>query len=181
MNAMKQESYTTGARVAGLSLAPGSGRRLWLERFHRYGGAWLGLLALAVLYRAGSFGFLALDRELFATQSPVVFGVFRDGLQAAFQFPATWDGCFGPLGMVAHMVDFQLFRSEPAMHHLTSLWLHVFNIVLLFAVAKELGKSVWVAALAAAIFALHPLQVAPVVWISQRRILLATFFVLSAV
>jgi hypothetical protein len=156
--------------------------RRWFARFCRHGGIFIGLLTLMLFYHAAGFGFLTWgDGELATDLPPVSLGIFEKGIAGAFQAVAPWDGSFGPLAAISHALDFQLFGRKPLPAHLTNVWLHVFNVMLLFAVVRQLGKSVWVAALAAVIFALHPLQVAPVVWISQRRILLATLFVLAAV
>jgi len=160
----------------------GRGLRRCFAHLCRYGGIWLGVLSLILFFHVCGFEFLAWgDAELFTNNPPVPVGLFWSNISAAFDTPAPWDGVLGPVAMISHMADFQMFLAHPLSHHLTSVWIHVFNIILLFAVVRQFSKSVWVAALAAAIFALHPLQVAPVVWISQRRILLATLFVLAAV
>lgn len=138
----------------------------------------IGLFALALFFRATGLGFVAWDREL--VQSPVRFGLSSEGLLVAFQRPDSWDGVIGPMAAIAHMLDFQMFRLDASSQHLTSLWFHVANTILLFAIVKRLVSSWLPAFLASAGFALHPLQTTSVVWLSQRRILLATMFVLVA-
>ena len=144
------------------------------------GGIWLGVLTLGLIRPTCRFGFLAGDRELLSKRSPVPFGLWREGAAETFLGPAAWDGVVGPVGMMSHMLDIQLFRPQPFLHHLTSVWWHVFNIALFFGLARRLSKSAWAAGLAASIFALHPMQLSAVLWISERRILLATFFALCA-
>jgi tetratricopeptide (TPR) repeat protein len=74
------------------------------------------------------------------------------------------------------MLDFQLYGLQPAGHHLTNLLLHAANSVLLFLVLRQLTGRLWRSALAAALFALHPLRVESVVWIAERKDVLSTFF-----
>ena len=74
------------------------------------------------------------------------------------------------------MVDFQLYGMNPAGHHLTSLLLHLANSILLFLLLQRMTKAMWPSALAAALFALHPLHVESVAWISERKDVLSTLF-----
>jgi hypothetical protein len=151
-------------------------------RLLRHCAVCLGLIVLVLFHHTCGFGRLTWgDAELGTDLPPVSFGIYGKGVVAAFRASAPWDACFGPLGVLSHAADFQMFGHDVVSHHLTSIWLHVFNAMLLFLVAKKLSKSTWVAALTALIFALHPMQAPTVVWITQRRILLATLFALASV
>ena len=89
--------------------------------------------------------------------------------EATYWHPVTW---------LSHMLDCQLFGLKPAGHHLTSLFLHTFNTVLLFAVLRRMTGRRGPSAMVAALFALHPLQVDSVAWIAERKNVLSTFFFL---
>jgi tetratricopeptide (TPR) repeat protein len=154
----------------------------WYAHFAKHGGLWIAGMALVLFFQACRLDFLICgEREFFSSGLPVLSGLSLSNISAAFQVPAPWDQRFGPLAVLSHMVDFQVFGSNPAAHHLTNVWLHVLNVFLVFLLVREITKRSWAAVLAAAIFGLHPLQAASVVWLSQRRILLATVFVLSCV
>jgi protein O-mannosyl-transferase len=86
-----------------------------------------------------------------------------------------------PLTWVSHILDVQVYGLEPAGHHMTSLLLHLVNAVLLFLLLNGLTGALWRSAFVAAIFALHPLRVESVVWISERKDVLSTFFWLLTV
>lgn len=88
-------------------------------------------------------------------------------LEAGFWHPLTW---------LSHMMDVELYGINPAGHHLTSLLLHVGNCLLLFLCLVRMTNALWRSALAAALFALHPLSVESVAWVSQRKDLLSTLF-----
>jgi tetratricopeptide (TPR) repeat protein len=79
------------------------------------------------------------------------------------------------------MLDCQMFGLNPKWHHLTNLLLHIINTLLLFAVLKKMTTAFWPSAFVAALFALHPLHVESVAWISERKDLLSTFFLLCTI
>jgi hypothetical protein len=73
-------------------------------------------------------------------------------------------------------MDVQLFGLNPGWHHGSSLCFHVANTVLLFLLLRRLTSRVWPSAFVAALFALHPLHVESVAWVSERKDVLSTFF-----
>ncbi len=78
------------------------------------------------------------------------------------------------------MLDCQLFGLQPWGHHLTSLVLHAIAVILLFLALRVLTKETWASGLVAALFAVHPLRVESVVWISERKdVLSVVFFALT--
>jgi len=88
---------------------------------------------------------------------------------------ASWS----PLVFLSHMLDVTLFGLAPAGHHLTSILLHALNTWLLFELLRRLTGETLVCALAAALFAWHPLRVESVAWISERKDVLSMAFALG--
>jgi tetratricopeptide (TPR) repeat protein len=74
------------------------------------------------------------------------------------------------------MLDCQLFGLHPGAHHLTSLFLHLANVLLLFAVLRRMTGAFWRPAFVSALFALHPLHVESVAWVAERKNVLSTLF-----
>src|ERR1700722_7931790 len=74
------------------------------------------------------------------------------------------------------MLDCQLYGATPGGHHVTNVILHTANVVLLFLVLRGMTGTLWRSALAAALFAWHPLHVESVAWISERKDVLSTLF-----
>lgn len=74
------------------------------------------------------------------------------------------------------MLDWQLFGDNAGWHHLTNLFLHIANTLLLFAVLKRMTHALWRSAFVAALFALHPLHVESVAWVAERKDVLSTLF-----
>jgi len=81
-----------------------------------------------------------------------------------------------PLTWWSHMLDCTLFGLDPGSLHLVNLGFHVANTLLLFRVWRQMTGAVWRSALVAALFALHPLHVESVAWLSERKDVLSTFF-----
>ena len=74
------------------------------------------------------------------------------------------------------MSDVTLYGGGPAGPHFTNLLFHAANSVLLFLLLRRLTRATWRSVLVAAGFALHPLNVESVAWISERKNVLSTFF-----
>jgi Tfp pilus assembly protein PilF len=105
-------------------------------------------------------------------------GLSLDGISWAFK--TTTASNWHPLTWFSHMLDFQLFGKNPAGHHLTNLFLHLANTLLLFIILKDMTVSYWCSAFVAAMFALHPQHVESVAWVSERKDVLSLFFGLIA-
>jgi tetratricopeptide (TPR) repeat protein len=74
------------------------------------------------------------------------------------------------------MLDCQLYGLNPKGHHLTNVFFHLLNTLLLFLVLQRMTGAVWRSGFIAALFALHPLHVESVAWVAERKDVLSTFF-----
>jgi hypothetical protein len=137
------------------------------------------LATLAVFWQVKNHDFINLDDEQYVTQNPNV----RAGLTfkgVAWSFTTAYADFWHPLTWLSHMLDWQLFGAWAGGHHLTSLFLHAANAVLLFLALMALTGAFWQSAFVAALFSLHPLHVESVVWVAERKDVLSTFFFLLA-
>ena len=140
---------------------------------------WICLLllaaTLAVYSQVRHYEFVNYDDPEYVGENPHVrAGLTADSLvwaltsfDAANWFPLTW---------ITHMADCQFFGMESGWHHLTNVWLHALNALLLFAVLKRMTRARWPSALVAFLFALHPLHVESVAWVAERKDVLSAFF-----
>ncbi|MDQ1256221.1 MAG: protein O-mannosyl-transferase [Candidatus Hydrogenedentes bacterium] len=87
-------------------------------------------------------------------------------------------GVWQPLTWVTHMLDRTLFEIQPHGHHLTSLLFHVMSVLFLFLLLVRMTDTVWPSAFVAAVFAVHPMNVEAVAWLSQRGFVLGGFLVI---
>jgi Flp pilus assembly protein TadD len=144
--------------------------------------SWLivaGLLAasLVAYWPVSHYGYVDYDDATYVTDNAhTVKGLSLANLKwaATAVVAAIWH----PLTMLSHMADCQIYGISPGGHHLTSLFLHLANVVLLFGVLRRMTGSVGRSAFVAALFALHPLNVSSVAWISERKNVLSTLFLI---
>ena len=137
-------------------------------------------LAVLVLYApVRTFDFVALDDDDFVTENPAV----RAGLTLAgvrWSFTAVQASNWQPVTWWSHMIDVNLFGMDAGRHHLVSAGLHALNAALLLLLLHRLTGALLPSLLAAALFALHPLRVESVAWVSERKdVLSAAFWLLS--
>ena len=93
---------------------------------------------------------------------------------------ATTEANWHPLTWISHMADVQLFGVNPRGHHLTSVVLHAFNVVLLFFILRQGTGCLIRSAAVAGLFAVHPLNAECVAWVAERKSVLSMFFLLLA-
>ena len=114
--------------------------------------------------------------------------------QLRWMFTTFHHSLYRPLTWISLGLDYSLGGMNPRAYHLTSISLHAANAVLFFYLTQQLltlrhsivvpGRHLRIriaAAFAALIFAVHPLRVEPVAWLSARNDLLAGFFLLLTV
>jgi protein O-mannosyl-transferase len=124
-----------------------------------------------------SSGFVHFDDDFYVYRNPVVqTGLSLTSVAWAFTNKelANWH----PLTWLSLEADYQLFGLNPAGFHATNLLLHLANSVALFWLLRQMTGAVGRSAAVAAFFALHPLHVESVAWISERKDVLSTFFFL---
>jgi protein O-mannosyl-transferase len=157
-------------------------RRRGLGFFHWLARARVPLVCLLlaavtlVLFRSVvGFDYVNYDDEDYVTANPHVQG----GLTAAnvaWAFTTGHSSNWHPLTWISHMLDVELFGKGPAGPHFVNLLFHVANTLLLFLLLRQLTGAFWRSAWVAALFALHPLHVESVAWISERKDVLSAFF-----
>lgn len=128
----------------------------------------LGLLVLLAFGGALSLGFVGFDDPIYVTENPMVQGgLSSEGLSWAL---STYHGStWLPLTWLSHQLDATLFGASPSGHHGMSVLLHLANAVLVMHVLRRATGRPLAAFLAAALWALHPLRVESVAWVSSRK------------
>jgi protein O-mannosyl-transferase len=135
----------------------------------------LALVTLAVFCPVTGFQFVNYDDTDFVTANPhVQAGLTAEGFRWAWRSEVARN--WHPVTMISHMLDCQLFGVKPWWPHLVNVLLHAANAALLFGLLRRMTGAVWRSAAAAALFALHPLHVESVAWVSERKDVLSTLF-----
>jgi tetratricopeptide (TPR) repeat protein len=136
------------------------------------------VLATLLAYSAALENRWAFDDAHYVTRNEHL----RDGFTApmlAWALQAGYASNWHPLTWLSHALDVEWYGLDPAGHHLTSLLLHLANTLLCFGLLRSLTGAQWRSALVAALFALHPLHVESVAWVSERKDVLSTLFWLA--
>ena len=144
---------------------------------------WLSLaiclfLALAVWMVFGQtlrHDFVNYDDRFYIYENPAVTrGLSIQGIIWAFTH--TGDHEWFPITWISRMADLQFYRLNAGGHHATNVLLHAASVILLFQVLRRMTGQTWPAAFVAAVFAIHPLRVESVAWITERKDVLSGFF-----
>ena len=139
----------------------------------------LRLIVWIAFGQALGYEFVGYDDQRYVVQNPwVTNGLTPGGIKWAFTHvhASNWH----PLTTISHMLDCQLYGLQPWGHHLTNILLQAAAAILLFLALKKLTSDFWPSLLVAAIFAVHPLRVESVAWVSERKdVLSGVFFMLT--
>ncbi len=130
---------------------------------------------LTVYGRVATHDFIDYDDPLYVTGNDrVKEGLSLDNVGWAFR--STEEGNWIPLTWISHMAAVEVFGLNAGAHILLNVLLHALNSVLLFLLLGRMTGRIWPSALAAALFALHPLHIESVAWVAERKDVLSTLF-----
>ena len=132
----------------------------------------LALACVAVYGRTLGFDFVNTDDGQYIVEHAVV----REGWSLAglrLAFTGIHHGNWHPLTTLSQLLDCELYGLAPWGHHLGNVALHAAVAVALFRALFELTGRLARSAAVAGLFALHPLRVESVAWVSGRKDLLS--------
>ena len=133
-------------------------------------------MTVVVYVPAMSGGFI-LDDEMLVAQNKLLYDADADGLRRIWcttDAPDYW-----PMTYTSFWLEWRLWGPRPTGYIVDNVALHIASALLIWAVLRKL--PIPGAFLAALIFALHPVNVESVAWISQRKDALAVFFFLLSI
>ena len=141
--------------------------------------AFLAVITFAVFGQTLRYDFVNYDDDKYVYEnSAVKSGLTLKSISWAFRFSRSY--YWQPLDFLSHMLDYQLYGLAPAGHHLTNVLLHATVVILLFLVLRQMTGALWRSAFVAAVFAIHPLRVESVAWVTERKdVLSGLFFMLT--
>jgi len=149
--------------------------RAWL---HALIAAGLAAVAAVVYAPAVGYEFVSWDDPFYVYDNPKVLrGLTWEGLDWAFTeifVPVT--GNWHPLTWLSLQIDAAVWGADPAGYHLTNVLLHAANTALVYLALRRLTGAAGRSAAVALVWAVHPLHVESVAWVSERKDVLSTLF-----
>src|SRR5262249_39546580 len=131
----------------------------------------------ALYARVMGFGFIRYDDPNYIVLHPLVsHGLSWSNVRWALT--AFEVGNWHPLTLMSHMADVSMFGLRPGGHHAVNALFHAANVALLFLVFDQATRLRAPSVVVATLFAVHPLNVESVAWISQRKNVLCMGFLL---
>jgi len=136
----------------------------------------ISFLIIALYWRVYEYDFVSLD-DSFIYDNPHL----KDGLSirniiwafsnysASLWIPVTW---------ISFFLDYELYGMNPGGYHITNVILHVFNTLILFVILYQITQKKWQSFFVAALFSCHPIHVESIAWITERKDVLSTFFLM---
>jgi protein O-mannosyl-transferase len=124
-------------------------------------------------------GFVNFDDPYYITENTNV----RQGFSwnnLRWAFTTMYNSNWHPLTWLVHIANFDIFGMNPMGHHLASMLWHSLNVLLLFILLRRMTGQMARSAIAAAMFAVCPLNVEAVAWVAELKTLVSTTFLLLA-
>ncbi len=132
-------------------------------------------IILGVYWQVRDFPFIYYDDPEYVFENVrVQQGLTFDNIKWALT--TTHFSNWHPLTWTSHMLDAQLYGNNAGQHHFVNVLLHILNTLLLFNLFRKLTGNTLSSALVAGLFAVHPLHIQSVAWISERKDLLCGLF-----
>jgi protein O-mannosyl-transferase len=123
-------------------------------------------------------GFIDLDDDGHILNNAVLQDLSLSSIKQIFT--QTPNGTYIPLTILSFALEKHFFGFNPFVFHLDNLSFYTAIVVLVLLLARRMGLSIEAAFLAALIFAIHPMRVESVVWVTERKDVLYAFFYLLA-
>lgn len=142
-------------------------------------------VAFALFSPSLSYSLVNFDDQEFITHNPIIYNGFSwAGLRSAFTQLHGDQTMYVPLLWVSYLLDVKFFGATSAApwgFHFTNVLLHAANALLLFLLLFAFCKKPWRAFFFAALWAMHPLRVESVAWVTERKDVLSGFFALLCI
>jgi protein O-mannosyl-transferase len=137
------------------------------------------LVFTALIYFKSIFNdFASWDDDNYILNNPYLKDFSINGIWQIFS--NFYFGNYHPLTTLVYLFEYSWFGTNPLPYHLLNLLLHLFNIWLVYKLAEKLSRKNITTIIVAVLFALHPMHVESVAWVSELKdVLYTSFFLLS--
>jgi len=139
------------------------------------------IIVISVLSFSNSIknNFVNWDDDILVLNNDDIKSLKKDNFSAFFS--NYYVGHYHPLTMISYAIDYGIGELKPKVYHIHNLILHILNSILLLLIFFHFFKRIDIALLLVLLFAVHPLKVESVSWISERKDLLYSFYYLGGI
>ena len=123
-------------------------------------------------------GFVTLDDDIYIVGNSVIKDVSWKNIKEIFSSFCL--GNYHPATMLSYLIEYYFFGLDPSIYHATNFFIHFLNCLLVFLLIFLISKNYFVSLVTTLLFAVHPLHVESVAWVSERKDVLYSFFYLGA-
>jgi len=138
------------------------------------------ILTIIFFFPSLNNGFTNWDDQVHLLNNTLVKSFSLEAVFTLFKPSSLVNNTYIPLSLLSYALEYKLIQLKPFLYHLNNLLLHLGVVVLVFRLAMKMGLAPVACGIGALIFAIHPLHVEPVAWISSRKDLLYSLFYLLA-
>lgn len=128
--------------------------------------------------RALEYNFIGYDDPQYIIDNSLIKNLSIEGVQDIFTTPVI--GMYNPLTFLVYMFEYSLFGLDPKGYHFFNLLFHIIAIIMVYKFIFKLTNRYETATIVALLFAIHPMHIAVVTWISQMKTSLEAIFYFSA-
>ncbi|MFH0866637.1 MAG: tetratricopeptide repeat protein [Bacteroidota bacterium] len=136
------------------------------------------LIFTAFLYFRSLFNDFAWDDEMYILNNPFIRDFSISGIKAIF---SSFYFCnYHPLTTLTYLFEYNFFGLYPLPYHILNVLLHLLNTWLVYKITEKLSENKITVLVVSLFFAIHPMHVESVAWISERKdVLFTSFYLLS--
>ncbi|NTW32144.1 MAG: tetratricopeptide repeat protein [Bacteroidetes bacterium] len=147
------------------------------SKYSRYFSPFIIIITAVVFFNTLSNGFIDnLDDNDYILHNEIIKHFDWKNLKEIFS--SFYGANYHPLTMLSYTLEYKFFGLNPFTFHLTNYIFHLLNVILVYLFLNRFTGKQWVAAISSLFFAVHPMHVESVAWISERKDVLYTFFFL---
>jgi len=153
-------------------------KSFWERHFNLLAMGLLVVVTVMIYYPSMNNQLTNWDDNLYVTENPAIKTLHGDSIGYTLQhtFTSFKNGNYHPLTMLSYCVEYSLFQLDPKPYHVTNLIFNILNSLLVLLFVLLLTKQRTTAFITAMLFAIHPMHVESVAWVSERKDVLYTFF-----
>ena len=135
------------------------------------------IVTFLLFYNTLTNNFVNLDDSGYIKDNPDIKSLSAKNIAAIFS--SFYNANYHPFTTLSYAIEYNLFGLNAKPYHFVNLFIHLLNTFMVFRLIKKISGKIEIAAITALFFAIHPMHVESVAWISERKDLLYSFFFIS--